>query len=126
MFSTFAATQFASDDADLLYGGTRAHNRAIADFCSDDDRLIAVGFVPWGAPELSAQAVEEAIDFGCGAVLVPSAPPREMSPSHPDYDGVWARLQDADTPFMTHIGGGGRIGAGGWNRVRRGDHDCGL
>jgi len=107
VFSTFAATQFASDDADLLYGGTRAHNRAIADFCSDDDRLIAVGFVPWGAPELSAQAVEEAIDFGCGAVLVPSAPPREMSPSHPDYDGVWARLQDADTPLMTHIGGGG-------------------
>ena len=107
VFSTFAATQFASDDADLLYGGTRAHNRAIADFCSDDDRLIAVGFVPWGAPELSVQAVEEAIDFGCGAILVPSAPPRDMSPSHPDYDGVWARLQDADTPFMTHIGGGG-------------------
>jgi predicted TIM-barrel fold metal-dependent hydrolase len=108
VFSTFAATQFASDDADLLYGGTRAHNRAIADFCSDDDRLIAVGFVPWGAPELSIQAVEEAIDFGCGAILVPSAPPRDMSPSHPDYDGVWDRLQDADTPFMTHIGGGGR------------------
>jgi len=107
VFSTFAATQFASDDSDLLYGGTRAHNRAIADFCSDDDRLIAVGFVPWGAPELSTQAVEEAIDFGCGAILVPSAPPRDMSPSHPDYDGVWARLQDADTPFMTHIGGGG-------------------
>src|SRR6476659_8607015 len=26
VFSTFAATQFASDDTDLLYGGTRAHN----------------------------------------------------------------------------------------------------
>src|SRR6516162_654404 len=34
VFSTFAATQFASDDLELLYGGTRAHNRAIVDFCS--------------------------------------------------------------------------------------------
>ena len=108
VFSTFAATQFASDDTELLYGGTRAHNRAIADFCADDERLIAVGFVPWGVPALTVQAVDEAIALGCGAVLVPSAPPRDMSPSHPDYDGVWARLQDADVPFMTHIGGGGR------------------
>jgi len=108
VFSTFAATQFASDDTELLYGGTRAHNRAIADFCADDERLIAVGFVPWGVPALTVQAVDEAIALGCGAVLVPSAPPRDMSPTHPDYDGVWARLQDADVPFMTHIGGGGR------------------
>src|SRR5215470_6606020 len=50
VFSTFAATQFASDDFDLLYGGARAHNRAMADFCSHDERLIAVGFVPWGDP----------------------------------------------------------------------------
>lgn len=108
VFSTFAATQFASDDTDLLYGGTRAHNRAMADFCSDDERLVAVGFVPWGVPELTVRAVDEAIELGCGAVLVPSAPPRDRSPSHPEYDGVWARLQEADVPFMTHIGGGGR------------------
>jgi predicted TIM-barrel fold metal-dependent hydrolase len=108
VFSTFAATQFASDDLALLYGGTRAHNRAMADFCSEDERLIAVGFAPWGPPELTVQAVEEAIDFGCGAVLVPSVPSRDKSPTHPDYDGVWSRLQDANVPFMTHVGGGGR------------------
>ena len=34
VFSTFAPTQFASDDLELLYGGTRAHNRAMVDFCS--------------------------------------------------------------------------------------------
>ena len=48
------------------------------------------------------------IDLGCGAVLVPSAPPQDKSPTHPDYDRVWAQLQDADVPFMLHIGGGGR------------------
>ncbi|MGH9888284.1 MAG: amidohydrolase family protein, partial [bacterium] len=47
VFSTFAATQFAGDDAELLYGGTRAHNRAMADFCKSDRRLIGVGMVPW-------------------------------------------------------------------------------
>ena len=45
VFSTFAATQFAGEDLDLLYGGTLAHNRAMAGFCADDPRLIAVGMV---------------------------------------------------------------------------------
>src|SRR5262250_3286280 len=51
VFSTFAANQFAGGDLDLLYGGARAHNRAMAAFCSADPRLIAVGLVPWGDPD---------------------------------------------------------------------------
>jgi predicted TIM-barrel fold metal-dependent hydrolase len=108
VFSTFAATQFASDDPDVLYGGTRAHNRAMADFCAGDERLVAVGFVPWQDPQRAAEETREAIRLGCGAVLYPSAPPRDRSPSHPDYDAVWGTLQDEGIPFMLHIGGGGR------------------
>jgi predicted TIM-barrel fold metal-dependent hydrolase len=108
VFSTFAATQFASDDPELLYGGTRAHNRAMAEFCAADPRLVAVGFVPWDDPARTAEEAAEAIRLGCGAVLVPSAPPRDRSPFHPDYHRFWATLQDADVPFMLHIGGGGR------------------
>lgn len=108
VFSTFAATQFAGDDPELLYGGTRAHNRAMADFCADDPRLVAVGFVPWGDPARTAEEARQAIRLGCGAVLVPSAPPRDVSPFHPDYDGLWGALQDEGVPFMLHIGGGGR------------------
>lgn len=118
VFSTFAATQFASDDLEVLYGGTRAHNRAMADFCADDRRLIAVGFVPLADPELATQAAREAIEMGCGAVLVPSAPPKHASPTHPDYWPVWATLEDAGVPFMLHIGGGGRP-------LRRAFHDNG-
>ena len=69
VFSTFAPTQFLGDDPDLVYGGTRAHNRAMVDFCADDPRLVPVGFVPWGTPEHNAATVQEAIDLGCGAVL---------------------------------------------------------
>ena len=108
VFSTFAATQFASEDPELLYGGARAHNRAMADFCRHDARLLAVAFVPWGDPVRSAAETAEAIRLGCRAVLLPTAPPRDRSPFHTDYDRVWATLQDADVPFMLHIGGGGR------------------
>lgn len=108
VFSTFAATQFMGNDLDVLYGGARAHNRAIADFCSDDPRLVAVGMVPWGDPDRVVQTAEDAIDLGCGAILLPSAPPRDLSPTHPDHDRLWALLVDRDVPFMLHIGGGGR------------------
>jgi uncharacterized protein len=109
VFTTFAPTQFLDGDPDLLYGGTTAHNRAIADFCGDDERLIGVGFVPLDVPERAAAAADEAIALGCGAVLVPSAPPTTHSPTHPDLDPFWARLQDAGVPFMLHVGGGGRL-----------------
>jgi predicted TIM-barrel fold metal-dependent hydrolase len=108
VFSTFAATQFASDDLEVLYGGTRAHNRAMTEFCADDPRLIAVGYVPLADAELARAATEEAIAMGCGAILVPSAPPKGVSPAHPDYWPLWAHLEATGVPFMLHVGGGGR------------------
>jgi predicted TIM-barrel fold metal-dependent hydrolase len=32
-----------------------------------------------------------------------------MSPTHPALNGVWARLQDANVPFMLHGGSGGPL-----------------
>jgi len=118
VFSTFAATQFSGGDLDLLYGGTLAHNRAMADFCCEDDRLLAVGFVPWGDPRRTRQEAEEAIKLGCAAIHVPSAPPKDISPTHPDYHPLWALLEEAGIPFMLHIGGGGKP-------LRRSFHDNG-
>ena len=108
VFSTFAATQFQGDDLDLLYGGTAAHNRAVAAFCEADRRLIGVANVPWADPERTLAAVDEAIALGCGAVHVPSHPGRGHSPTHSDYEPVWATLAERDVPFMLHVGGGGR------------------
>ena len=108
VFSTFAATQFLGDDLELAYGGTRAHNRAMADFCAHDPRLVGVGFVPWGDPQRVRAEAEEAIRLGCGAILVASHPMGKQSPAHPDYHPFWALLEEASVPFMTHVGGGGR------------------
>jgi hypothetical protein len=34
---------FVGRDVDLLYAGSRAHNRAVVKFCSGDSRLLPVG-----------------------------------------------------------------------------------
>lgn len=73
VFSRLAATQFMGDDSEMLCGGARAHNRAMADFCVGDDRLIAVGFAPRGDPQRTAEEAREAIRLGCGAIFVRSA-----------------------------------------------------
>lgn len=93
-------------DAELLYGGARALNRGIIDFCAHDKRLIPVGFVPLDVPELAEREIDEAIRLGCRAIWIPATAAGDKSPSHPALDGVWARLQDANIPFMLHIGAG--------------------
>jgi predicted TIM-barrel fold metal-dependent hydrolase len=107
VFSTFAATQFAGGNPDLVYGGARAHNRGMAAFCGEDQRLLGVGYVPWGEPELVIKEAAAAIDDGCAAIMVDSAPPRDISPFHLDYEPLWALLEERNVPFVLHVGGGG-------------------
>src|SRR5207344_2776543 len=62
VFSTFSATQYlSSDDLDIVYGGIRAHNRAMAAFCSGDKRLIAVAQVSLLDPARALTEVKEGI-----------------------------------------------------------------
>ncbi|MHB1582812.1 MAG: amidohydrolase family protein [Acidimicrobiales bacterium] len=107
VFPTFSLAQFTvGDDLDVLYGGTRALNRAMADFCRDDPRLKAVGFLPLRDPSRAARALDEALDDGVAAVWVPSDAPGDFSPAHVDLEPVWARLAEAGVPFVLHVGGG--------------------
>ncbi len=109
IFSTFATTQFAgAADPDLFYGGARAHNRAMTAFCADDERMLPVGMIPMLDPERDAETAGEAIELGARAILLPKEPPAAIAPSHPAYDPLWARLQEAGVPFVLHIGSDGR------------------
>jgi predicted TIM-barrel fold metal-dependent hydrolase len=119
VFPTFAPTQFAGRDLDLLYGGTEALNRAMAAFCADDDRMLAVASVPWGDPGRTFASARRAIDDGCRAVMVPTDLPKGVvSPTHPDHQPLWELLEAENVPVVSHIGGGGRP-------VRPGFHDNG-
>jgi predicted TIM-barrel fold metal-dependent hydrolase len=105
VFSTFAGGQYLRhDDMDIRYGGVRAHNRAMAEFCSGDPRLIGVGQLSLALPERAIAEIEAAVKLGCGAFWIPAAPVGERSPGHPDFDPVWAALSAAGTPFMLHVG----------------------
>jgi predicted TIM-barrel fold metal-dependent hydrolase len=107
VFPTFSLTHFSSSkDLDVLYGGTRALNRAMAAFCEPDPRLKAVGFLPLADPGLAVKALDEAIELGVAAVWLPSEAPGDFSPAHIDLDPVWARLAEAGIPFVLHVGGG--------------------
>ena len=107
VFPTFSVEQFAhTKNLDVLYGGTRALNRAMVAFCQPDARLKAVGFLPLNDPERAMIALDEALTEGVSAVWVPSDAPGDFSPAHVDLDPVWARMAEAGVPFVLHIGGG--------------------
>jgi predicted TIM-barrel fold metal-dependent hydrolase len=112
VFASIAPGQFwglfsqNKHDPKLLYGGARALNRAITDFCANDKRLLPVGFVPLDVPELAEREIDEGIRLGCRTFWIPATPAGDKSPTHPALDGVWARFQDADIPFMLHVGSG--------------------
>lgn len=106
VFSTFASTQYLKhQDFEVRYGGIRAHNRAMAEFCNADKRLMAVGQVSLADTRLAVQEIEEGIRLGCRAFWVPSAPAGDRSPGHPDLDPVWRALSDSNVPCVLHIDG---------------------
>jgi uncharacterized protein len=123
VFATFATTMFSlprnihrytdtnelSADLDLLYAGCRAQNKAMNNFCSDDQRLLPVAYVSLVDPPRAVDVAAEAIDGGCSAVMIPSNAAGDRSPTHPDLNPFWEFLQDQDVPFVLHVGGGGRL-----------------
>jgi uncharacterized protein len=100
------APALAAKDEGVRYAGVRAHNQAMAAFCSADERLYGVAFVPLDNPGRALQEVDAAIAAGNRAIMVAAGPAGERSPGHPDLDPVWARLSETGVPFMLHIGPG--------------------
>ncbi|NCG40804.1 MAG: amidohydrolase family protein [Actinobacteria bacterium] len=107
VFSTFSAgiAFDATADDELRYGATRAHNRAMAEFCADDERLIGVALLPLDNPDRAIVEMEAALSMGLGAMWVPHRPAGGRSPGHTDLDPVWALMANAKVPFVLHVGG---------------------
>jgi len=109
VFATHSvATPFSSSRTlsnEIRYGATRAHNRAMSEFCADDDRLMGVAIVPLVDPDHALIELEFALGAGLEAVWVPHHPAGERSPGHVDLAPFWARLAESNTPFLLHVGG---------------------
>jgi uncharacterized protein len=105
VFSTFAGGQYLRHaDPAVVYGGVHAHNRAIAEFCASDPRLIGVGQLSLLDPIRAVQVIQDGVKLGCGAFWIPAMPAGERSPGHTDLDPVWQTLCDLRVPFMLHVG----------------------
>ena len=105
IFSSFCATKvFTSPDVDARYAAAQAHNRSVAEFCNQDTRLIGVAMSPIDEPDQALPVIEEAIKLGLGAMWIPSRSPGGRSPGHPDLDPIWTTLEEAEIPFILHVG----------------------
>ena len=90
---------------ELRYGATRAPNRAMSDFCSEDPRLMGVGVIPLHEPELAMVELDFAIKSGLEAIWVPHYACGDRSPGHLALDPFWRKLSEEGIPFLMHVGG---------------------
>ena len=105
VFSSFCATKvFANPDAAVSQATAAAHNRAMAEFCDGDARLIGVAIAPLDEPHAALALIDEALALNLGAVWLPSRAPGGRSPGHPLHDPIWRRLAETGTPFILHVG----------------------
>ena len=107
VFATFSeGLAFSLERAiDERYAAARAHNRAMADFCGKDQRLMGVALLPLDDPRTSINELEGILRLGLKAVWIPHRPCGGRSPGHTDFDPIWARLAEAGVPFVLHVAG---------------------
>ncbi len=106
VFSSLCAGLFDLADPDLRYGAYRAHNRAMASFCSGDRRLSGVAMTDLDDVDRAIAEVDAALDLGLRLVWLPARAPGGRAPGHADHDRFWARLAERRVPFVLHVGSG--------------------
>jgi uncharacterized protein len=107
VFATFSPGAFfpPSIAPDVAAAAARAHNRAMAEFCSADDRLVGVGATTLDDPAAAVAELDHIVALGLGAVWVPHRPAGGRSPGHDDLDPFWAKLAETGLPAVLHVGG---------------------
>jgi predicted TIM-barrel fold metal-dependent hydrolase len=91
--------------------GTRAHNRWLAEFCAEaPERRAGIGLIHLNDVDDAIEDVKWIAEHGLrGGVLLPLPSPSEhwLHPlNHPDYDRLWAVIQDCDLVMNQHSGQG--------------------
>lgn len=98
-------------DIPALHAAFGAFNRWLDDdwgFDRGDGRLYAAPMLTVADPALAAAEVERVVDAGARIlVMVPGPVPDGkgyVSPGHPRFDPVWARLDESGVPLALHAG----------------------
>lgn len=106
VFATFSpGVLFDPNGPPDVTAAASAHNRAMATFCSSDERLLGVGATALDDVSTAMAELGRIIDLGLGAVWIPHRPAGGRSPGHDDLDPFWAALADSGLPAVLHVGG---------------------
>lgn len=105
IFPTGSFEQIMQTPTSVRLEAVRAMNRGMLDFCQDP-RLLASAYVPFEfGPEIALELIAEAVANKVTAVLIDSIPAsHQHSFTHPDFDVVWAALQEANIAVFLHVG----------------------
>jgi hypothetical protein len=95
----------------LWRAGMQAHNRWLVDFCAEaPERRAGIGLIHLNSIEDAIEDVKWIAEHGLrGGVLIPQPPDdmKHLKPLYaPDYDPLWATIQDLDLPMNQHSGVG--------------------
>ena len=93
-------------DPELGLAGAQAHNRWLADLCSNSpERRKGVALVPITAPMPQVLAEIRRIKAdGLGAVMIPAMWMSQLPYHDRSYDPVWALCEELRLPIVTHSG----------------------
>ena len=111
-FSFHQTVHAATDEA--LEATSMTLNKAMADFCSHDERLRGVGYLPLNlGPDVAKRIMDQGFADGCYTFMVPTNEPNPENPSytHPDFDPIWAGFAERRTPVGIHVAANGEYNA---------------
>ena len=115
VFPTAAFDQVqGARDLKIFAGSVQALNRGLASFCATDARMHPAAYIPFRhGPELAMTYLDAAIAQDFTVVMIDTiAPQGAKAFTHPDFDPIWAKIQDADMAITIHVGTDG-----GWDPV---------
>ena len=103
-FPTIGILWDKEDDPELAMAYARAYNNWLVDFSAPArDRIVPIAHVPLYDPQLALTELQRCLKLGFKGMFM--APERVMGkrPSHPDFDPLWATLQEANLPVCMHL-----------------------
>jgi predicted TIM-barrel fold metal-dependent hydrolase len=101
-------------DVPALHAAFEAFNRWLDDdwgFDRGDGRLYAAPMIAFADPEKAEAEVERVLAAGARVLCTIPGPVPDagggdayVSPGHPRFDGIWARIAEAGVPLVLHAG----------------------
>ncbi|MGD1241432.1 amidohydrolase family protein [Mycobacterium seoulense] len=111
MLPTLGVTveHFVKDNPAATYANLDALNRWIRETWgfAYQDRIYCPAMVSLLDVDEAVRQVDEALAHGARFVSMKPGPVAGRSPAHPDFDPVWARLEEAKVSVIFHVGEAG-------------------